>query len=103
MARESDAGLGERVAYGSLSWVLLDIVRDHADLAFALFCTVALQGEIWLADTRSHRPAISLLALARRLRSRPGVSIRSRRPLTFGLLRVFHDQAPSSTTSRRWA
>ena len=42
---------------------LLYLVRDHADLTFALFCTVALQGEIWLADYAIHRPAISLLGV----------------------------------------
>ena len=41
----------------------LRLVRDHADLAFALFCTVGLQIEIWFASYATHRPALSLLGL----------------------------------------
>jgi signal transduction histidine kinase len=39
------------------------LVRDHADLAFALFCTVGLQIEIWVASYATHRPLLSLLGL----------------------------------------
>jgi signal transduction histidine kinase len=42
----------------------LRLLRDHADLAFAVFCTVALQAEIWLADYAVHRAALSLLGLS---------------------------------------
>ena len=41
----------------------LHLVRDHANLAFALFCTVAFQLEIWLTSYATHRPVLSLLAL----------------------------------------
>lgn len=41
----------------------LRLVRDHADLAFALFCTVGLQIEVWLADYATHRLWLSLLCL----------------------------------------
>jgi len=41
----------------------LRLVRDHADLAFAVFCTVALQIEIWVASYATHRPALSALGL----------------------------------------
>jgi len=42
----------------------LRLVRDHADLAFAFFCTATLQIEIWFASYATHRPAVSLLGLA---------------------------------------
>ncbi len=41
----------------------LRLVRDQADLAFALACTVALQLEVWLASYATHRPALALLSL----------------------------------------
>jgi len=41
----------------------LRLVRDHADIAFALFCTVGLQIEIWFASYATHRPLLSLLGL----------------------------------------
>jgi signal transduction histidine kinase len=41
----------------------LRLVRDHADLAFALFCTVGLQIEIWFASYATHRPVLSVLGL----------------------------------------
>jgi signal transduction histidine kinase len=41
----------------------LRLVRDHADIAFALFCTVGLQIEIWSASYATHRPLLSLLGL----------------------------------------
>jgi signal transduction histidine kinase len=41
----------------------LRLVRDHADLAFAVFCTVAMQIEVWFAGYSAHRPLLSLLAL----------------------------------------
>ena len=41
----------------------LSLVRDHANLAFALFCTVGLQIEIWFASYATHRPLLSLLGL----------------------------------------
>lgn len=41
----------------------LRVVRDHADLAFAAFCTVGLQTEIWFASYATHRPLLSLLGL----------------------------------------
>ena len=41
----------------------LRLVRDHADLAFALFCAVAMQIEIWFASYATHRPLLSLLGL----------------------------------------
>jgi signal transduction histidine kinase len=42
---------------------VLNLVRDNANLAFALFCTVALQLEIWLSSYATHRLALSLLGL----------------------------------------
>ena len=42
---------------------VLRLVRDHADLAFALACTVALQIEVWLSSYSTHRPALALLCL----------------------------------------
>ena len=41
----------------------LRLVRDNADLAFALACTVALQLEVWLSSYSTHRAALSLLSL----------------------------------------
>jgi len=41
----------------------LRLVRDHADTAFAVFCTVAMQIEVWFAGYSPHRPLLSLLAL----------------------------------------
>jgi signal transduction histidine kinase len=38
-------------------------LREHADLAFALFCTVGMQIEIWFASYATHRPLLSLLGL----------------------------------------
>jgi signal transduction histidine kinase len=55
----------------------LRLVRDHADLAFALFCTVALQIEVWLANYATHRPALSLLGLVATL----ALAFRCRYPL----------------------
>ena len=61
MAPESDASL-RREAYGSRMRVLR-LLRDHADLAFALSCCVALQIEIWLASYALHRAALVPLGL----------------------------------------
>ena len=41
----------------------LPIVRDHANVLFAIFCTIAFQLEIWLTSSVSHRLALSLLGL----------------------------------------
>jgi len=39
------------------------LIRDHANTAFAAFCTVAMQIEVWFAGYSPHRPLLSLLAL----------------------------------------
>ncbi len=39
------------------------LVRSHADHAFALFCTVAMQIEVWFATYGTHRPLLSLFGL----------------------------------------
>jgi signal transduction histidine kinase len=41
----------------------LRLLRDHADLAFATFCTVAIQLEVWFAGYATHRPLLSILCL----------------------------------------
>ncbi len=41
----------------------LRLVRDHADLAFAAFCTVAMQIEVWFTSYGTHRPLLALLCL----------------------------------------
>ena len=80
----------------------LRLVRDHADLAFALFCTVAMQIEVWFASYATHRPAaLPARPLAPRSRSRSG----ARYPLAAfrhagSRLRDRQPRAASSTTSR---
>ena len=41
----------------------LRLLRDHANLAFAAFCTVAIQLEVWFAGYATHRPLLSILCL----------------------------------------
>jgi hypothetical protein len=41
----------------------LHLVRDHANLAFAAFCTLAIQIEVWFAGYATHRPLLSVLCL----------------------------------------
>ena len=56
---------------------VLRLVRDHADLAFVLFCTLTLQAEIWLAGYATHRPALSALGFV----ATTGLAFRCRYPL----------------------
>ncbi len=55
----------------------LRFVRDHADLTFALACTVALQIEVWFAAFSTNRPALSLIGLLATL----PLAVRCRYPL----------------------
>lgn len=61
MAPESDAPRC-RLAYGS-SMRALRLVRDHANIAFAAFCTVAMQIEVWFAGYATHRPLLAMIGL----------------------------------------
>lgn len=53
------------------------LVRDHADLAFALFCTVSLQVEIWLMADVPHRLLVSAFGVVATL----ALALRCRYPL----------------------
>jgi signal transduction histidine kinase len=53
------------------------LVRDHADLALALACAIAMQVEVWFGSYASHRPALSLLGLLATL----PLAVRCRYPL----------------------
>ena len=53
------------------------LVRDHADVAFSLFCTFAMQAEIWLTADVAHRPLVSAFGAVATL----ALSFRCRYPL----------------------